>query len=117
METNKPVRITGEIFYATDMVEFNEYTAEKQTYVAQIGKLSAAAVEKLRSAACSERTHILRPSSPGTKPLPAYFDTVSRKRWSEGVPLRKEAISLSPSLAPPLTIEPIFAGPAPYKKA
>jgi hypothetical protein len=48
METNKPLRITGEIFYATDMVEFNEYTAEKQTYVAQIGKLSAAAVEKLR---------------------------------------------------------------------
>lgn len=48
MENTKPLRITGEIFFATDMVEFNEYTAEKQKYVAQIGKLSEAAVEKLR---------------------------------------------------------------------
>lgn len=47
MET-KPLRITGEIFYAKDMVEFNEYTQEKQKYVAQIGKLSEAAAEKLR---------------------------------------------------------------------
>ena len=48
MENTKPVRITGEIFFATDMVEFNEYTAEKQKYVAQIGKLSSDAAEKLR---------------------------------------------------------------------
>jgi hypothetical protein len=48
METNKPLRITGEIFFATDMVEFNQFTEDKQQYVAQIGKLSSAAVDKLR---------------------------------------------------------------------
>lgn len=48
MESNKPVRVTGEIFYANDMVEFNEYTEANQKYVAQIGKLSEAAAEALR---------------------------------------------------------------------
>lgn len=48
METNKPLRITGELFFATDMVEFNQFTEDKQQYVAQIGKLSSAAVDKLR---------------------------------------------------------------------
>lgn len=48
METNKPIRVTGEIFYATDMVQFNEYTEAAQKYVAQIGKLSEAAAEKLK---------------------------------------------------------------------
>ena len=44
MESTKPVRITGEIFFATDMVEFNQYTEASQKYVAQIGKLSDNAV-------------------------------------------------------------------------
>lgn len=48
MESNKPVRVTGEIFYANDMVEFNEYTEASQKYVAQIGKLSEAAAEALK---------------------------------------------------------------------
>lgn len=43
----KPVRITGEIFFATDMVEFNQYTEASQKYVAQIGKLSDAAAKAL----------------------------------------------------------------------
>lgn len=47
MESTKPVRITGEIFFATDMVEFNQYTEASQKYVAQIGKLSDAAVKAL----------------------------------------------------------------------
>ena len=47
MESTKPVRITGEIFFATDMVEFNQYTEANQKYVAQIGKLSDAAVKAL----------------------------------------------------------------------
>ena len=47
MESTKPVRITGEIFFATDMVEFNQYTEASQKYVAQIGKLSDAASKAL----------------------------------------------------------------------
>lgn len=48
MESTKPVRITGEIFFATDMVQFNEYTEAAQKYVAQIGKLSEDYANKLR---------------------------------------------------------------------
>lgn len=45
---NKPVRVTGEIFFANDMVEFNSYTEASQKYVAQIGNLSDAAVDALK---------------------------------------------------------------------
>lgn len=45
--TLKPIRITGELFYAKDMCEFNQYTEEKKKYVVQIGKLSEAAVSAL----------------------------------------------------------------------
>ena len=48
METNKPVRVTGEIFFANDMVEFNSYTEASKKYVAQIGNLSDAAVDALK---------------------------------------------------------------------
>lgn len=42
--TIKLTRVTGELFYAKDMCEFNQYTEEKKTYVCQLGKLSDAAV-------------------------------------------------------------------------
>ena len=45
---NKPVRVTGEIFFANDMVEFNSYTEASKKYVAQIGNLSDAAVDALK---------------------------------------------------------------------
>ncbi len=44
----KPVKISGEIFYAHDMVQFNQYTESQQKYVAQIGNLSEQAAQKLR---------------------------------------------------------------------
>lgn len=43
----KPIKIAGELFYAKDMCEFNQYTEDSQRYIVQLGKLSAAAVEKL----------------------------------------------------------------------
>lgn len=49
MSTLKPTVVTGEIFYASDMVQFNDYTAPQQKYVAQIGNLSEEDADKLRS--------------------------------------------------------------------
>lgn len=45
--TLKPTRITGELFYAKDMCEFNQYTEANKKYVVQMGKLSEAAVAAL----------------------------------------------------------------------
>lgn len=49
MSDLKPISITGELFYASDMVQFNQYTEDKQVYVAQIGNISDEDVQKLTS--------------------------------------------------------------------
>jgi hypothetical protein len=53
----KPIKIAGELFYAKDMCEFNQYTEDSQKYVVQLGKLSAAAVEKLEDIGITVGTH------------------------------------------------------------
>lgn len=60
MATNdsiKPLKIAGELFYAKDMCEFNQYTEDSQKYIVQLGKLSAVAVEKLEDIGITVGTH------------------------------------------------------------
>lgn len=60
MATNdsiKPLKIAGELFYAKDMCEFNQYTEDSQKYIVQLGKLSAMAVEKLEDIGITVGTH------------------------------------------------------------
>lgn len=45
--SNKVATINGQLFYASDMVQFNDYTEESQKYVAKIGQISDADVAKL----------------------------------------------------------------------
>lgn len=47
MSETKPIKVAAELFYANDMVSFNEFTEASQKYVAHVGKLSDAAAEKL----------------------------------------------------------------------
>jgi hypothetical protein len=53
----KPLKIAGELFYAKDMCEFNQYTEDSQKYIVQLGKLSALAVEKLEDIGITVGTH------------------------------------------------------------
>lgn len=53
----KPLKIAGELFYAKDMCEFNQYTEDSQKYIVQLGKLSAMAVEKLEDIGITVGTH------------------------------------------------------------
>lgn len=53
----KPIKIAGELFYAKDMCEFNQYTEDSQKYIVQLGKLSAVAVEKLEDIGITVGTH------------------------------------------------------------
>ena len=53
----KPLKIAGELFYAKDMREFNQYTEDSQKYIVQLGKLSAIAVEKLEDIGITVGTH------------------------------------------------------------
>lgn len=53
----KPLKIAGELFYAKDMCEFNQYTEDSQKYIVQLGKLSAVAVEKLEDIGITVGTH------------------------------------------------------------
>lgn len=53
----KPLKIAGELFYAKDMCEFNQYTEDSQKYIVQLGKLSAIAVEKLEDIGITVGTH------------------------------------------------------------
>lgn len=53
----KPLKIAGELFYAKDMCEFNQYTEDSQKYIVQLGKLSDMAVEKLEDIGITVGTH------------------------------------------------------------
>lgn len=46
--SNKVVAVKGELFYAVDMVKFNQYTEDKQQYLAKICNLDDATVAELR---------------------------------------------------------------------
>ena len=46
--SNKVVAVKGEIFYAIDMVQFNQYTEDKQQYLAKICNLDDDTVAELR---------------------------------------------------------------------
>ena len=46
--SNKVLAVNGELFYAVDMVKFNQYTEDKQQYLAKICKLDDDTVAKLR---------------------------------------------------------------------
>lgn len=47
--TAKPISITGQLYYASDMVQFNQYTEASKKYLVKLGNLSAEDVAKVEA--------------------------------------------------------------------
>ena len=47
--TAKPISITGQLYYASDMVQFNQYTEASKKYLVKLGNLSPEDVAKVEA--------------------------------------------------------------------